>query len=130
MTVRYKGGGEYACAYLQRQHGSAHSERLRTLPVDNAVAQAFLEAVVPAELDALEGAERARRDAEDGLRRAEEEQLERLRYQASLAERQYRRVDPDNRLVAVELERRWEAALIELRRAGEASLRRQDMAVT
>ncbi len=124
MTVRYKGGGEYACAYLQRQHGSAHSERLRTPPIDGAVARAFLEAVAPAELDALVGAERARRDAEDGLRRAEEEQLQRLRYQASLAERQHRRVDPDNRLVAAELERRWEAALVELRRAEEACARR------
>src|SRR4029453_10660833 len=36
-----------------------------------------------------------------------------------LAERQFNRVDPDNRLVASELEHRWEAALRELRRAGE-----------
>ena len=45
--------------------------------------------------------------------------MERLRYQALLAERQFNKVDPDNRLVADELEHRWELALRELRRAEE-----------
>ena len=40
-----------------------------------------------------------------------------LRYEAALCERQFRRVDPDNRLVAAELERRWEGALGELQTA-------------
>jgi hypothetical protein len=47
--------------------------------------------------------------------------VERLRYRAALAERQFDQVDPDNRLVASELERRWEAALRDLRQA-EAAL--------
>src|SRR5262249_13163943 len=42
-----------------------------------------------------------------------------LRYQAHLAERQYNQADPDNRLVAAELERRWEAALRGLQEAEE-----------
>ena len=46
--------------------------------------------------------------------------MERLRYQAQLAERQFERTDPDNRLVAAELERRWELALREVRTAEEA----------
>ena len=45
------------------------------------------------------------------------QQLQRLRYTASRAERQYQQVDPENRLIAAELERRWEAALRELRPA-------------
>src|SRR3954452_2250557 len=125
MTVSYKRGSTYACAYMQRQHGSPHSERLLPAPVDTAVVAAFLDAVAPAELDALVAAERARRDAEEALRRAEGEQLQRLRYEAALAERQYRRVDPDNRLVAAELERRWEAALVGLRHSEEAMARRE-----
>ena len=52
------------------------------------------------------------------------QQLERFRYDAALAERQYRRVDPDNRLVAAELERRWEESLRALREA-EDSMQRQ-----
>jgi len=47
-----------------------------------------------------------------------------------LAERQFNRVDPDNRLVAAELERRWEAALLELRRAEEALARRKTAAAS
>lgn len=43
-----------------------------------------------------------------------------MRYQATLAERQFNHVDPDNRLVAAELERRWEAALGELQQAENA----------
>jgi len=125
MTVSYKRGSTYACAYLQRQHGTPHSARLQAAPIDDAVVAEFLDAVAPAELDALVTAERARRDAEAGLRKAEREQLQRLRYEAALAERQYRRVDPDNRLVAAELERRWEAALVELRRGEEAMARRE-----
>ena len=54
------------------------------------------------------------------LRTSAERQLERKRYAAALAERQFNRVDPDNRLVAAELERRWEAALNEVRAAEEA----------
>lgn len=54
------------------------------------------------------------------LRSSAERQLERKRYAAALAERQFNRVDPDNRLVAAELERRWEAALTEVGAAEEA----------
>jgi hypothetical protein len=80
--------------------------------------------LAPAEVDALSRAHRARREAEGALRRAAEQQVERRRYQAALAERQYNKVDPDNRLVAGELERRWEAALVDLRAAEEALARR------
>jgi DNA invertase Pin-like site-specific DNA recombinase len=125
MTVSYKRGSTYACAYLQRLQGAPHSVRIAAAAVDAAVAAAFLDDVAPAELDALAAAERARRDAEEGLRRAEAEQLHRLRYEAALAERQYRRVDPDNRLVAAELERRWETALVGLRCAEEAAARHE-----
>ncbi|BAR55645.1 hypothetical protein JQ614_41285 [Bradyrhizobium diazoefficiens] len=52
-----------------------------------------------------------------------EQQLERRRYEAALAERQFNRVDPDNRLVAAELECRWEVALKEVRVAEEALAR-------
>jgi hypothetical protein len=44
-------------------------------------------------------------------------------YEAQLAERQYRAVDPDNRLVTAELERRWELALRNVAAAEEAAER-------
>lgn len=96
-------------------------------PVDALVAAAFLEAVTPAEADAFERAEVTRSESEAALRRAAAQQVERLRYRALLAERQFDKVDPDNRLVAAELERRWEAALCELR-AAETALAAQERA--
>jgi len=94
-------------------------------PIDACVVAAFFEAVAPAELDAWEQAQAARHDAAEALDRAEAQQVERLRYQALLAGRQFNRVDPDNRLVAAELERRWETALRDLRQAEEALARRR-----
>ena len=71
----------------------------------------------------LERAHDARRQADEALDRAEAQQVERLRYQALLAERQFNKVDPDNRIVAGELEHRWELALRELRQAEDALAR-------
>ena len=44
---------------------------------------------------------------------ARQQQVDRLRYESQLAERQFMQSDPDNRLVTGELERRWEASLRE-----------------
>jgi hypothetical protein len=66
----------------------------------------------------------ATRQQEEAVRKAQSQQLERLRYQAHFAERQFNRADPDNRLVTAELERRWELALQALREA-EESLQQQ-----
>jgi hypothetical protein len=63
--------------------------------------------LAPAEFDALSRARRAQQQVDTALRASAERQLERKRYAAALAERQFNRVDPDNRLVAAELERRW-----------------------
>jgi len=51
------------------------------------------------------------------LHKAHQQQLQRLRYEAQLAERQFHRADPDNRLVTAELERRWEETLRALQEA-------------
>jgi hypothetical protein len=68
----------------------------------------------------LSKARRAQHQVDSALRTGAERELERKRYAAALAERQFNRVDPDNRLVAAELERRWEAALTEVRAAEDA----------
>jgi DNA invertase Pin-like site-specific DNA recombinase len=120
ITVQYKGRTRYICNQLQRACGSPKCQNIRADPVDAAVSAAFLEAVAPAELEAWERAQAARHRADEALRQAAMQQVERLRYQAALAERQFNRVDPDNRLVAAELERRWEASLRELRDAERA----------
>jgi DNA invertase Pin-like site-specific DNA recombinase len=124
MMVRYKGGSQYVCNHLSREFQVPECQCLRAAPIDAAVAQSFLAAVTPAEIEAWSLARKAERHATETVRRAEEQQIERLRYEAALAERQFHRVDPDNRLVAAELERRWEAALLNLRRAEDDLARR------
>ena len=79
--------------------------------VDDGVVQAFLEAVSPERLPvAMRVLDQIEHDLA-GQRRQRELQLEQARYGARLAQRQYERVDPDNRLVAGELERRWNEKL-------------------
>lgn len=123
MAVEYKNANRYVCNFLQRSQGGSLCQHLPADPIDARVVSAFLAAVGPAELEAWTRARDTRQQAGEALDRAEAQQVERLRYQALLAERQYNRVDPDNRLIAAELERRWETALRELRQAEDALAR-------
>lgn len=79
--------------------------------VDQAVAGAIVEAIAPHAIDAaLQAAERiAELDAD--RRTALSREIEEARYEASLAARRYESVDPAKRLVARELEARWNTAL-------------------
>src|SRR4051812_22064877 len=119
MAVQYRGGNRYLCNYLHRTQAGPMCQHLPADPIDAQVVAAFFAAVAPAELEAWARAQEARHQADEALDGAEVKQVERLRYQALLAERQFNKVDPDNRLVADGLEHRWELALRELRRAEE-----------
>ncbi len=121
MVVQYKGRTQYLCTYLRGQYGVPVCERIPADAVDDAVVAAFFAALTPVELDVY--AQAVTREETQGARiaHAQAQHRERLRYEADLAQRQFTRVDPDNRLVAAELERRWEAALSALKQA-EAAL--------
>src|SRR4051812_12669442 len=121
MVVPYKGGTRYLCNDLRQQHGTPVCQSIPAGPIDAAAVDAFFRALAPAELDVYARAVATRREADEAVLRAQAQQVERLRYRAALAERQYDQVDPDNRLVAAELERRWEETLRDLRQA-EAAL--------
>jgi DNA invertase Pin-like site-specific DNA recombinase len=82
--------------------------------IDAAVAAAFLAALAPAALDACLQAARQLEDGHDTALAQHQRQVEQARYNATRAERRYRAVDPDNRLVARGLEAEWETALREL----------------
>jgi hypothetical protein len=79
--------------------------------VDDAIAVELLRAVAPLAIEAAKEAERMlKREGEDRVRIAELE-LTQAKYDASLAERRYAACDPDNRLIAAQLEKAWEGAL-------------------
>ena len=120
MVVQYKESNQYICNFLRIQHGVAVCQHIPADAVDAQVVQMFFEALSPIELDALAHTLDARKEKDEELNRTHRQQIERLRYEAALAERQFNRVDPDNRLVAAELEKRWEAALASVKQAEQA----------
>jgi DNA invertase Pin-like site-specific DNA recombinase len=126
MVVQYKGGTHYVCNALRREYRAPVCQFLPAGPVDDVVVNAFFEALSPVELDLYSKAMAQREQADEQAQNARRQQLQRLRYEAELAQRRFEKVDPDNRLVADELERRWEAALRELRRAEEAEDERRN----
>jgi DNA invertase Pin-like site-specific DNA recombinase len=95
------------------------------IQIDEAVTQAFIAALEPAKLAAtLAAAERLEADRETSLKQWRLG-VERASYEASRAERRYRAVDPDNRLVARGLEREWEESLSALEAAKTELARRE-----
>ena len=113
----YIGSTRYICNYLRQQYQVPVCQYIPADGVDRYVVEAFFEALSAVELDAYTKAVKTIQKTDEAIERAHQQQLERLRYQAALAERQFNQVDPDNRLVAAELERRWEQALRELKQA-------------
>ncbi len=91
--------------------GDKICQSMTSRPVDAAIVEAFLETVSPMSLEVgLRVLEQLEQDLA-AQRRQRELQLEQARYEARLAQRQYDAVDPDHRLVASELERRWNEKL-------------------
>lgn len=83
--------------------------------VDAAVARELLRAVEPLAIEAAFEAERMHRERQEDQRQILDLELQQARYEASLAERRYAACDPDNRLIAAQLEKNWETALRRVR---------------
>lgn len=82
--------------------------------IDQAVVDAFLRALTPAALEATELAAQQLAAGHDAALAPWRLEVERARYEAERAERQYRAVAPENRLVARGLETEWEKRLRDL----------------
>jgi DNA invertase Pin-like site-specific DNA recombinase len=130
LVVQYKGSPCYMCNYLRQQYGVPVCQRIPTGPVDAHVVEAFFQALSPVELDVYARAVAAQAEVAERVDHAHQQQVERLRYAVALAQRQFNRVDPENRLVAAELEKRWEGALSDLKQAENAEFLRQQNSVT
>jgi Recombinase zinc beta ribbon domain/Recombinase len=100
MVVQYKGATRYICNYLRQQYGVPVCQYIPADAIDEHVVQAFFAAIKAVEMDGYQKAVKAQKETDDAIERAHRQQIERLRYQVALCERQFSRVDPDNRLVA------------------------------
>jgi len=119
MVVNYnnaKNGLRYNCNHALACYGEPECQSLSGTRLDAFVAEQVLAALQPAALDlhlaAAEDVEKQRQS----LHQHWQQKLERAGYEAERAARQYGAAEPENRLVARELERRWEEALHEQRR--------------
>lgn len=121
MKVCYKPRVRYACDGLTRAFGEPMCAHLDGTSIETFVVKAFFEAIAPAQLDALDTVLQQQHQEQQRLERYHQQQIQRCQYDATLARRRYEQVDPDNRLVATELERQWEAGLRRLREAQEAA---------
>jgi DNA invertase Pin-like site-specific DNA recombinase len=118
-----KGRGGYVCTALPSTHGARSCLYAPRPNTDAAVVEAFFEAIRPAELDLLEEALAAQNADRERLLEHHRDNVKAARYEARLAEKRYRSVDPENRLVAGELEKGWEGALRALAEAEQAAER-------
>jgi DNA invertase Pin-like site-specific DNA recombinase len=120
MQTVYKPTPRYVCRGLVRTTIARRDcNSVRAHVIDDVVAQAFFEVLQPAQLDALEAILASQRADRSRVERQWQDQLKRAQYEAHQAQRQYDAVDPENRLVAGELERRWETKLQQLRQTEE-----------
>jgi len=118
MMVAYPGQStrpRYSCQRATIDYAEPACQSLAGSGLDNLVARQVLTALEPASLELSLG-------AGDDLRREREkidlhwrQRLERARYEADRAARQYHATEPENRLVARELEKRWEQVLVAAR---------------
>src|SRR5437762_5730175 len=131
LTVRYTGNGGiypcYQCNWLRREGLSTKDcMSFRCDLLDAAIAEEVLSALQPAELELALAALQELEARDQAILRQWQMRLERAEYEAALAERRYQEVDPSQRLVAATLERRWNAALLQLqdlkKQAGEFQL--------
>ena len=130
MVVQYsrsrngKTYSRYVCSHGKANYGAESCGALSAPRLDEIISNLALTALAPA---ALEVSLRIARELERERARIDglwEKKLQRARYEAERAERQYHAVEPENRLVVRTLERAWEAKL-EAERAVQEEYRRQ-----
>jgi DNA invertase Pin-like site-specific DNA recombinase len=116
LTVRYTGTKHniprYSCWRGLLDNGEPRCIAFGGLRADDAIEEALLRVVEPGAIAAAAEAESQAAGRRDQVRDALSRDLEAARYAADRTSRQYDAADPENRLVAAELEARWNQALI------------------
>jgi excisionase family DNA binding protein len=132
LQVSYSGDPpkqRYVCPGANGDTFGAKCLSFGGLRTDRAVAQEVLDRLQPLGIAAALAAIDESGKEQSAKRRQLENALEQARFEAARARRQYDQVDPDNRLVAGELERRWNEKLVNVR-ALEEQLTQQNAVPT
>lgn len=114
LSIAYRGHAPRQTVYRCNSMDLTGAARCMTFGgsrTDAAIAAELLCAVQPMAIEAALEAEREHMQNLNEQRRVLELELQQARYEATLAERRYAACDPDNRLIAAQLEKSWEGAL-------------------
>ena len=112
LHVHYGGKlGRYNCYGARMNHGTERCITVSGLSIDAAIAREVLRVLKPLGMEAAVKAIEAQSGETTAAERQLELSLQQARYEVAHARRQYDAVDPTNRLVAGELERRWNETL-------------------
>jgi DNA invertase Pin-like site-specific DNA recombinase len=119
LHVAYGGkkgdAGRYHCRGGHLNHGGERCISFGALRIDREVGAEVVDVLQPLGIEAAIGAIEAQHAIRGEKQRHVELALEQARYEAARAARQYDAVDPENRTVAAELERRWNERLLAVR---------------
>ena len=130
MTVRYDVHKQrevttYVCMRARIHHAQPVCQRIHGQALDAAVGELLMDAITPLNLEvtlAIQAEVQARVDEANRLR---QQHVQRARHEAELAQHRFRKVHPDNRLVADVLEAEWNARLRDLAEAEDVYQRQQ-----
>lgn len=122
MRTNYHGSGRasYECSSRADQAMTPTCRSVIAATVDDAVTAALLEALTPEQVALAISAAAQVTDRHQRVSKAAELAVQRAGYEADRAERAFHAVDPENRLVAANLESRWEHKLAALTQALQA----------
>lgn len=113
MLAHYAGKGHprYQCKGALQNHGALRCIGFGALRVDEKIEEIVFEAISPLGIEASLQAMQSVEVERDELREHRVLALKQAKYEAQRIERQYTTIEPENRLVAMEVEKRWEQAL-------------------
>lgn len=115
MAVSYRKDGQtynYRCYALVQSYGGESCQQIAGPVLDQFISQQVLAALQPTALEVSLAAAARLEQERDDLHRIWQQRLERATFEANRAERHYLQVEPENRLVARQLGRDWEAKLV------------------
>jgi hypothetical protein len=110
---------DYICDDLIRHHSEPLCQYIHGVAVDKAISELVLERLTPVAISKAIRVEEEIKQREANSGNYFVLQLERTRYEVGLARKRYMSVDPDNRLVAHELESIWNQKISALAKAEE-----------
>lgn len=124
MTIRYQNNGKklvpiYVCQSKSVEYGEKVCQSIQGAKIDEIISDILLEMVNPLAIEAALEVQNELNCRKNELSTYYLQQVERARYEMELARRRYMGVDPDNRLVASQLELNWNTKLKDLEESQE-----------